>query len=140
MAKDFTIHTRIHTETLDRALKRILKDKYDRAMLTGEIQEEAARKYAEQLNHYVPSSIPGGDGNLRSALEFPRYKGTVAIHYVAENRYGEHYASAQFNAPDWWNRTNEGTFSHWSQHITPEEKEVVYRHVAKLIVEGMNNA
>ena len=133
----FDIKLRIHTETLESNIKRILGKKKKLA-LSDDVKEFAVDLYSRKIKPYVPRKT----GNLRNKknTKIVRYKGTYAIDYIATDKYGRQYAKAQYYADDSdWERTTEGTYSHWNQHLSRAEREDYYRRVAEKMKEKMKN-
>lgn len=136
---DFSVHTRIHAETLipklqsilDRKLKKGLSD--ETKMYSAELLRDASRKY-------VPSS---GKDVLRDSAKIVPYKETYAVEYNPQDKYGRFYGKAQYEGKNGtntvWKRHTEFTYSHWNRHISRAEMQEIYANVAKRIIEGMNN-
>ena len=140
MANDLGISydmvVRIHTETLKKALTRILGEEQE-IVVSDDVKYEDAKLYRDKVAHYVPKDT----GTLRDSAYMEnaivRYKGTYAIRYYAARAKTKgakvrEYAEAQYYGDDaTWNRKTEGTYSHWNQHLQPFEREEYYRELAK---------
>lgn len=134
----YNIKVRIHTETIESAIGRILDKKKD-IILSDNLKRTSAELYMDKIKHLVPL---GKTEELRSSADIRPYKDTYAVCYdpVDEKRDIKfHYGEVQYNGPDWWNRRTEGTYSHWNQHLSSFEREDYYRELAKLYVEECNN-
>lgn len=131
----YEIGVRIHSETLEKNVKRILGDKLKEA-ISDDVKKYAATRYARKVEHYVPMSEDGG--TLRRSTRLVHIHGTWGVEYDPVDKYGRHYGEAQYKGPSWWNRYTEDTYSHWNSHLTRAEREEYYREVADEILKRAN--
>lgn len=143
---DYVLHARIHTETLEKAIKRVMDTKKD-IILSDKLKRESAKMYRDKIEQYVPLD----HGDLRKSAHkknaISPYRDGYAIYYDPIGEYGKstgehkefHYGDYQYNGPEWWSRKTEGTYSHWNQHLASFEREDYYRELAQLYVEECNN-
>ena len=123
----FDIKIRVHTETLESALKKRV-DNFTKEMMSDDVKYASAIMYADAVNHLVPME----SGRLRNDITFPKYKGTRAVKYNAP------YAKAQYAGyngkgviREW---STEGTIDHWNQHLSSAERMQYYDDVAQMII------
>lgn len=132
---EFEMRVRIHAETLESNISRILNQKIEKGMLSDEVKYRAAELYAEKIRTYVPMKSE----NLRKSTEIVPHNGVYAVEYHPVDEYGHEYAERQYTADDsTWNRHTDFTYSHWNQHLSRLEREDYYRELAEEISAAMN--
>lgn len=138
---DFSVHIRIDTKTLVIEMQKRI-DGFAKKMLNDDMKFMAAEMYHDYVEKYVPHST----GNLRDSVDYVKYKGAYAIMYDPVDKYGHHYAAAQYygnNGSKWpeslWERKDKNTHSYWNRHITTAERKAMYDDIADLIASELNN-
>lgn len=139
---EFSINVRIHSETLHAQLSKRI-DGYRKAALSDKVKYKAAKLYAKKVQPYVPKKT----GELREDVDIVPYNGVYAVQYNAtatrKKRDGSietvQYAEAQYHGDPTWNRTTEGTYDHWNQHLSMAEREEYYSDIANLVIEEIKS-
>ncbi len=128
---DFTVTTRVHRETLERAIWKRIEEIKGQA-LSDENRRRAAEIFIGEVEHLVPMS--GGDLRKSAHVGDSKYKGDYTVVYGNED---VKYAKAQY---DGYNGrgvireyTTEGTTDHWNQHMTRADRQAYYDKVAEEI-------
>lgn len=130
----FEVQIRVHTDTLERALNKRIKN-FTKELLTDDVKLMAAEIYADCVEPLVPMK----SGELRNPnnIRFPKYKGTRSVEYIVP------YAEAQYKGYNGRgpskNFTTPGTIDHWNHHMTTADRKAFYDLVAEELIARLNN-
>ena len=143
MSDESFARIRIHTDTLESNISRILGRMKD-VVLSDELKVEAIKKYRKKVEPYVPEKKGFLKLSAYDSDAIVDYHGDKALVYdpVANNRQHYHYGKVQYEGPgpgEEWNRTTEGTYDHWNQHLTRAEREEYYQELADMYVKEIKN-
>lgn len=127
-------------DALTENVENLLEKKLEKG-LSNEVKWYAANKYKDIIEQYVPlgGSYKGHTGGaLRREARVVPEGDDYAIRYSATSPKGKDYAEAQYEGPEWWERTTPGTYSHWNRHMSRSDRLEWYQYVADSIMEAMN--